>query len=303
MQDIDVLVIGAGVIGLAIAREVGGIFKDVVVIEKNAQFGLETSSRNSEVVHGGMYYPGRTLKAGLCVEGRQLLYDLCQKCNIPYKKTGKLIVATEARDIEYLHKLFEQGRENGVNGLRLIEKSELSSIEKNVSALAALFSPETGIIDSHALMKHFFDTARDKGVIIAFNCEAAAIKKDDQGYAVSIKNGNDAYMIRSRIVVNCAGLNSDLIAAMAGIDTEESGYNLKFNKGEYFRINNHPDPVKRLVYPAPKPEGAGLGIHLTIDLNGGMRLGPDDEYLSSRDLSYMPTPSKRNEFFLSASRF
>ncbi|MHB8155089.1 MAG: NAD(P)/FAD-dependent oxidoreductase [Candidatus Omnitrophota bacterium] len=303
MQDIDVLIIGAGVVGLAVANQVSKNFKEVVVVEKNAYFGQETSSRNSEVIHAGMHYPGGTLKAVLCVEGRHLLYEICRKFNIPYKKTGKLTIATKSDEIPYLEKLFKQGRANGVEGLRLIEKSQIRSIEPNIEGIAGLVSSETGIIDSHSLMQYFYDSAKDSGAIVAFNSEVTVIEKTQQGCNVTIKSGNDEFALRSQVIINCAGLNSDTIAGMGGIDIKSRRYNLHYCKGEYFRVNNRIGMLNALVYPVPKPKGAGLGIHATLDLNGGMRLGPDDEYLGSRDISYLSDNSKRKNFFLSAREF
>lgn len=303
MQNIDVLVIGAGVVGLAVASQVSKNFKEVVVVERNAYFGRETSSRNSEVIHCGMHYPEATLKAIFCVEGRHLLYEICEKFNIPCKKTGKLTIATKSDEIPYLDKLFKQGQANGVEGLCFIKKSQIHSIEPNVEGVAALFSSETGIIDSHSLMEYFFDSIKDNGAIVAFNSEATAIVKTQQGYDVTIKNGNDESVLRSQIVINCAGLNSDTIAAMPGIDIKTRRYNLHYCKGEYFRVNNRIGMLNTLVYPVPKPKGAGLGIHATLDLNGGIRLGPDDEYLGSRQIDYSSDNSKRKNFFLSASEF
>jgi L-2-hydroxyglutarate oxidase LhgO len=260
MEKTDSLIIGAGVVGLAIARELGGLGKEVVLVEKNSSFGQETSSRNSEVIHGGMYYPKGTLKAKLCVQGRELLYDLCKNNNIPYKKTGKFIVATEKDEIPVLENILSLGKKNGVSGLTMLDQKEVKRIEPNISAITALYSPETGIIDSHRLMQYFLDSAKDKGVITAFNSEVTAIDRKGDSYLVVIKNGKESTDLQTRIVINSAGLDSDKIAAMAGIDIDQCKYRLHYCKGQYFRIkSSKAGLIKGLVYPVPKPKSGGLG--------------------------------------------
>ncbi len=304
MDKIDVLIIGAGVIGLAVAKELTKKERIVVVVEKNKSFGQETSSRNSEVIHGGMYYPRDSLKAKLCVEGRHLLYELSQKHNIPYKKIGKLIVATEKEEILGLEALFDLGRANGVEGLKMLSKKELDQLEPNVSGICALHSSETGIIDSHQLMQYFLDEAKNHGAIVAFNSEIIAIEKAPDSYRVSIKNSSEVSQIKTQIVINCAGLDSDMVAGMVGIDIKECNYQLHYCKGQYFRLNgNKARLINRLVYPVPQPKSGGLGIHVTLDLAGSMRLGPDDEYLKGRDKNYDVDIFRRIDFYTSAKKF
>jgi len=303
MPDIDILIIGAGVVGLAVAKEVSECSKNVVLVEKNAYFGQETSSRNSEVIHAGMHYPQGSLKAVLCVEGRQLLYEICRKHAIGFKKCGKLTVALDSWEVPYLEKLLRQGESNGVEGLRFVEKKELTSLEPNIDGFSALWSSETGIIDSHRLMQYYLNFAKDNGAIVSFNSKVSAIEKSYQGYNVAVSNNDDNFVLRSQVVINCAGLDSDTIAAMPGIDILASKYNLYYCRGEYFRVHNQYGKLNTLVYPVPVPKGAGLGIHATLDLNGGLRLGPDDEYLALREVNYSSDPSKRKNFFLSANKF
>jgi L-2-hydroxyglutarate oxidase LhgO len=304
MDKIDFLIIGAGVVGLAVAEVLADPGKDIVIVDRNKSFGRETSSRNSEVIHGGMYYPTNSLKAQLCVKGRILLYDFCRKHNIPHKKTGKLIVAIEKEEIPALQKLHDTGRDNGVDGLRLIDYGELKKMEPNVNGIAALYSSETGIIDSHRLMQAFLDIANDAGVMAAFESEVIAIEKGGDGYKVAIRNNNETNVVCARVVINCAGLDSDKIAAMAGMDIKKYIYDLHYCKGQYFRLtSNKAGLIKGLVYPVPKPKSGGLGIHATVDMAGGVRLGPDDEYLASNVKDYNVREDKRHDFFISARKF
>ena len=277
---------------------------DIVVIEKNKSFGQETSSRNSEVIHGGMYCPSGTLKAKTCIEGRRLLYEICQKSKIPHKKIGKLIVATEQEEVKALEKLFNQGMANGVEGIKMIPQAELSTMEPNINGIAALYSPETGIIDSHRLMQFLMDRAKENGVIIGFQMEVTGIDKLSGGYKVTIKNNAEVAILKSRIIINCAGLDSDSIAAMPGVDINSLRYRLYYCKGQYFRVKgNKPGSISRLVYPVPKPKSGGLGIHATLDLSGSLRLGPDDKYLQNRDKDYSVDDSRKHDFYVSAKRF
>lgn len=304
MDEIDILVIGAGVVGLAVAKELAKKERSLVVVEKARSFGQETSSRNSEVIHGGMYYPAQTLKAEMCIEGRQFLYELCQKNNIPHKKIGKLIVATEKEETPSLEKLFIQGKDNGVGNLRIIGQEELYSLEPNVKGIAALYSPETGIIDSHRLMQYFLETAQNNGAMIVFNSKVSGIEKIPNGYKVLIKDSKEVTVLKTQVVINCAGLDADLIAEMAGIDIKQYKYELYYCKGEYFRVKgNKSGLIKRLIYPVPKPKSGGLGIHATLDLAGSLRLGPDDAYLDSRNKDYSVDTSKRAVFYNSAKKF
>lgn len=314
MDKIDVLVVGAGVVGLAIAKELSdsknrasslsASYTNIVVLEKNKSFGQETSSRNSEVIHGGMYYPANSLKAKLCVEGRELLYESCIKNKIPYKKTGKLIVVVEIEEMASLEKLFLQGNLNGVKGLRIITQKELKKLEPNVFGISALYSEETGVLDSHKYMQYLFDVSKDNGVLISYNSEVIEIEKKNTGYKVLVKNNNEILELTSTVIINSGGLESDIIAKMVGIDIDKYNYNLLYCKGQYFRVNNTKSKlVSHLVYPVPKPKSGGLGIHATLDLGGQLRLGPDDLYLQNRIKDYSVDEKKKFEFYKSVSKF
>ncbi|MFH1666472.1 MAG: NAD(P)/FAD-dependent oxidoreductase [Elusimicrobiota bacterium] len=306
MEEFDIVIIGAGVVGLAVASELSQSAgnKNILVLEKSHSFGQETSSRNSEVIHGGMYYPAGTLKARLCIEGRRLLYQICGKNRIPYKKIGKLIVAVEKEELPALEGIRKQGELNGVEGLRAVSRAELKELEPNLIGIAALLSGETGIIDSHRLMKYFLDSAQSKGVIIAYNSQVSGIAKINDGYKITVNNKEEVLDIKSALVINCAGLDSDLIAEMAGISLKENKYNLHYCKGQYFRVS--PGKAKflnRLAYPVPKPKSGGLGVHATLDLGGGLRLGPDDKYLDGREKDYSVDENRKRDFYSSAIKF
>lgn len=300
---VNITIIGAGVIGLAIAQRLSGRYDNIIVLERHDSFGKETSSRNSEVIHSGIYYPSGTMKAKFCMEGRVLLYELCQNNKIPYKKTGKLIVATEKEEIGHLDKLLAQGRSNGLKELRILSRQELKKMEPNIDGMCAAYSPETGILDSHRLMQYLFNAAKDKGAIVAYNSEVVGIEKENTTYKIRVSNNNDINIIKTRFLINCGGLSSDNIAHMAGIDIEKCMYKLNYCKGQYFRVmGKNNGIISRLVYPVTNHKSGGLGIHATLDLSGGLRLGPDAEYLKIRTLDYTVDSSKRYNFYISARK-
>jgi L-2-hydroxyglutarate oxidase LhgO len=300
LAEIDVAIIGAGVIGLATAREIAQSEKEVFVFEKNRTFGLETSSRNSEVIHAGIYYPENSLKAKLCVEGKNLLYKLCDKHNIAYKKCGKIIVAASKNETTQLEKLYEQGRKNGVNDLVLLSRTEVKKLEPNIEARAGLLSPSSGILDSYTLLKLLYSQAREKGAEFVFGSEVMGIERAGAKYKVQIKDRDEISAFVAHVVVNCAGLNSDRIAQLAGIDIAKAGYELHYCKGEYFSLSSkYRNVVSRLIYPTP--EQAGHGIHMTLGLDGRVRLGPNAYYVEEVD--YKVNETQKEAFYNSAKRF
>ena len=304
MEKTDILIIGAGVVGLAISFELSKSYKNIVVLEKLDSFGQETSSRNSEVLHAGMYYQAASLKAGLCVKGRRLLYDFCAKHNIPHKKTGKIIVATEPAESPSLDKLLQLGRVNGVEGLHLIAREGINALQPQVYGIAGLYSPETGIIDSHRYMSCLVSLASQRGVLFAYNCQFLQASKEGSGYRVVVRNGADEINLTAKVVINSSGLNSDIVAKNSGFDLDKNQYNLHYCKGQYFRLNNaKAKDLKMLVYPVPKPSSGGLGVHVTVDLAGSVRLGPDDEYCKGHVQDYSVDPSRRYKFYDSARKF
>lgn len=290
----DITVIGAGVVGLAVAEELSRHFESILLLDRNEAHGQETSSRNSEVIHAGIYYPEGSLKALLCVEGRRLLYEACEKRGIPHRRTGKLIVATDAGEEEALHALLGKAHANGVDDMLMLSGRVVYSLEPEVIATAGLLSPSTGIIDSHGLMRALLVAATGNGVTAAFRSCVTAAHYDGVRHELEINGGES--LVASRAVVNSAGLQSDRVAALPGIDVDLEGYRLKLCKGSYFSASPAPR-IRHLVYPVPTPKHEGLGVHATLDLGGRVRFGPDVEYIDAVD--YRVDESKRDAFHAS----
>lgn len=298
----DITIIGAGVIGLAIAAQVAGENREIYVLEKNATFGQEISSRHSGVIHSGIYYPKDSLKAKMCVAGNHILYELCERYGIGHKRLGKLIVATSDEETGKVQTLLERGQRNGVQGLRILSKQEMKELEPNVVGVAAILSPSTGIIDAHALMKYFIARAKEQGVHIAYQSKVVGIEKAAEEYKITVEDSTGTFAFTTRLVINCAGLYSDKVAELAGIDTTKAGYRLHYGKGEYFSVGNGKNAlVKRLIYPIPPAGLAGVGIHATLDLEGRMRLGPSVHYVDNID--YAVDNQHKPLFYDSVKRF
>ena len=219
----NITIIGAGVVGLAIAAELSRQQKGIFVIEKNRTFGLETSSRNSEVIHSGIYYPEESLKARLCVEGNRLLYELCPKYGIAHRRLGKIVVATDEEEISKLEELYRQGLSNGVSDLQLLSQKEVKELEPNVEATAGMLSPSTGIIDAHSLMRIMYGLASEQGTDFVFDTEVVGIEKTRDKYRVEIMDREGTSSFVTGILINSAGLYSDAIARLAGIDIDQAG--------------------------------------------------------------------------------
>ena len=300
LAEIDVAIIGAGVIGLATAHEIAKDKRQVFAFEKNRTFGLETSSRNSEVIHAGIYYPEGSFKARFCVEGRNLLYDLCDKHDIVCKKCGKLIVAADDNEIRWLEELHEQGTKNGVDDLVLLSRTEVRKLEPGIEAKAGLLSPSSGILDSHNLLSVLHSQAKEMGAKFVFGTEVIGIERASAKYKVRIRDRDGVSAFVANVVVNCAGLNSDRIAELAGIDIARSGYQLHYCKGEYFSLDSrYRNLITRLIYPTP--EQAGHGIHWRQALDGRVLLGPSAYYVEAIDYSVDET--NKQYFYSSVKRF
>ncbi len=295
---LNITIIGAGVVGLSIAEELSAKYKRVLLLEKNDGCGQETSSRNSEVIHAGIYYPHGFLKASLCTEGNRLLYDLCRKRNIPHKRTGKLIVAVNDAECERLEKIKMHAEGNGVFDLTLLGKKQALTLEPEVSAKAAIYSPSTGIIDSHSLMRSFSISAGKNGAVVALRSKVTAIRAKDGIYELETNGGE--YRFHTRVVINSAGLYSDSIAAMAGIDIERHGYRLKYCKGNYFSVSPAPK-LNHLVYPVPPENTESLGIHATLDLGNRIKFGPDSQYID--EIEYSIDEGRRESFYQSIQNY
>lgn len=295
-MDVEVAVIGGGIVGLAIASEVAQK-RQTVLIEKHENHGEETSSRNSEVIHAGIYYPKDSLKARFCVEGNKLIYDLCMKNNIPFKKIGKLIVVFSGEE-SLLETLLEKGKNNGAEGLEIIGREKIKLLEPNAKGDIALYSPSSGIVDVHALMAFLESAARSRECLFAYNSEVVGIEKENGSYKIKVSAGKENYTFSSRVVVNSAGLNADKIVQLVGIDTIASHYKLHYCKGEYFYVKNSVGKINHLVYPLPHENLRGLGIHSSLDMSGLLRLGPNAFYVG--EIDYNVNESHRQEFFESS---
>jgi L-2-hydroxyglutarate oxidase LhgO len=302
-MDAEITIIGAGVIGLAIAEELSRKSSDVFVIEKHLTFGQETSSRNSEVIHAGIYYPEGSLKSRLCMEGKALLYDYCRKHDIPFNNCGKLIVATSEEETFVIEDIVRSATVNGLKDLRIIDHDEIAVLVPDIYALKAIWSPSTGIIDTHSLMKQFETNTLNNGGQIVYGSEVIHIQRISGGYEVTLIGVDDKeYSFSTRVLINSAGLTADKISEMAGIFDEN--LRIWFCKGEYFRLKPPKNRlIKRLIYPVPHQNMEGIGIHVTIDLGGGVKLGPDVTYLESNIYDYHVDPAKQYSFFWSAKKF
>lgn len=301
-MDAGITIIGAGVIGLAIAEELSARHRGVFVIEKHNTFGQETSSRNSEVIHAGIYYIQGSLKARLCIEGNSLLYQYCAKYDVPFRKCGKLIVATSEEEVKIIEGIRQTAAINGVE-LMTVDRKAIDEIEPHVIALKALYSPSTGIVDSHSLMKQFETNTINNGGQVVYGSEVTAIRRISGGYEITLIDADKRdYSFTTEVVINSAGLTADKVSEMAGI--ADDNLKIMFCKGEYFRINPPKNKlVNRLIYPVPHHNMEGIGIHITIDMGGGVKLGPDVLYLRNNEYDYRLTPSKQEAFYLAAKKY
>jgi L-2-hydroxyglutarate oxidase LhgO len=296
-ETVDCVVIGAGVVGLAVARALALAGREVVVAESGPAIGTEISSRNSEVIHAGIYYPSGSLKAALCVAGKQTLYRYCGERGIAHRRCGKLIVTTAEAQIPDLEKLRRQGTANGVDDLAMLTASQARALEPNLRCAAAVHSPSTGIIDSHALMLSFQGDAEAHGAVIAFNSPVLRGRARDSGLELEI-GGADPLRLVARAVVNAAGLEAPALARrIQGLpaDCVPQDY---LAKGNYFALDGRA-PFSRLIYPMPEP--GGLGVHITLDLAGQARFGPDVEWIDRID--YNVDPRRAEKFYAEIRKY
>ncbi|SCA55223.1 conserved hypothetical protein [Candidatus Terasakiella magnetica] len=293
-EHVDAVVIGAGVVGLACARALALTSKEVIIIEADKAIGMGTSSRNSEVIHAGIYYPKDSLKARLCVEGKHMLYEFCDSHGVPYKKLGKLIVASSAEQVEALKAIKRKASDNGVDDLIWLDKEEVLQKEPALKAEAALLSPSTGIIDTHAYMLALQGEAEDHGAILALNSPITGGQIKDG--VISLHTGGDAPMsITADIVINSAGLNAIKLARLIEGFPQSHIPQDYYCKGNYFSLATKA-PFSHLIYPVP--EKAGLGVHLTLDMGGQARFGPDVEWLDEGDhINYEVAPHRGDKFY------
>jgi L-2-hydroxyglutarate oxidase LhgO len=268
----EAVVIGAGAVGLAVARQLALSGLDTLVLEKNDHIGMETSARNSEVIHAGIYYPQGSLKARLCVEGKRLLYDFCAAHGVPHKQIGKLIVGQAGQQAQ-LAALARAAADNGVEDLKSLSKREIAALEPDIRAEAGLFSPSTGIIDSHQYMLALLgDTTLVRGASVT------RIRREADSWALAIRSADEDIALQARLVVNAAGLWAQSLASR--IEGLEDIPPLILAKGNYAGLSVK-SPFRHLIYPIPEP--GGLGVHLTLDMGGRARFGPNVEWLASND--------------------
>jgi L-2-hydroxyglutarate oxidase LhgO len=285
LNDVDCIVIGAGVIGLAVARAMARGGREVLILERERQFGMHTSSRNSEVIHAGIHYEPRSLKARLCVAGRDLLYRYCAERGIGHRRCGKLTVATAQSQVATLEHIERNALANGVSDLEWLDAEQARRIEPQLQCVRALSSPSTGIIDSHAYMQSLLADAEAAGATMAYGTEVASLRPRPGGIETCIAGEADP-VVRARLVVNCAGLQAHRVAAcIEGFPAQHIPH-VRYAKGSYFALTGV-SPFSRLVYPAPRA-GGHLGIHMTIDLAGAARFGPDTEWVDTIDYAVDP---------------
>lgn len=301
-EKFDITIIGAGVVGLAIAKEISANYPNVVVIEKNESYGQETSSRAGEIIHSGLYYPKGFFKGDFCRPGNIALYEICSERNVLHRRVGKILVATGCEQIERLTKIKVKGEENGVEDLSMVSKRQIRDLEPEVKAEEGLLSPSTGIIDIHKLMYSFVNEAEANGAIVTYCSRVTDIEYDGAHYVIEVNHGE--YYFRTKVLINSAGLYADQIASLVGIDIDKQGYRIHYNKGSYFSSSSAPK-LRHLVWPVnPKKTNQSntrRGVHTVIDMAGNVKFGPYWEYVN--ELNYAVDESKKELFYQSISSY
>jgi len=288
----DVVIIGAGVVGAAIAAALSGSARSILVIERSLKEGSGITSRNSGVIHSGLYYPPGSLKAETCLRGQVLLYDWCQRQRVAHRRTGKLIVARRPDELGDLEALAKNATTAGATGIKLIDGRTIAALEPSMPpCAAALLCPKTGIVDPHALTRSLRAAAERQGVMFAMGTTITGLRATGAG--ISVESGDER--LHASVVVNSAGLEADRLAAIAGV----RGLPIYPCRGDYFRLSGARGRYQRLLYPVRRRGAAGLGVHLTLELDGGVRLGPDAEYVDDRD-DLSPAPEKHGAFLRAA---
>lgn len=300
MEQLDVVVIGAGVVGLAVARSLALAGSEVMVLEREATIGTGISSRNSEVIHAGLYYPTGSLKALLCVQGRAMLYDYCALRGVAHRRCGKLIVATSPSQLAALPALVDKARANGVHDLALWSAEQARALEPALHCLGAVHSPSTGIVDSHGLMLALQGDLEHAGGTVACRADVRSLRPVGQGIEVELVDGTQ---VLARTVVNAAGLDACSLALRTAGLAVQAVPTPRFAKGSYFSLAGR-SPFQHLIYPAPEPAEhlAGLGVHLTLDLGGQAKFGPDLQWVDNpADLQV--DPAGAHAFYAAVRRY
>lgn len=293
-QRFDCVVVGAGAVGLAVARSIALAGHEVVVAEAASAIGTGASSRNSEVIHAGIYYPTRSLKARLCVAGKHALHDYCRRKSVPHRRIGKLIVAVSDDEVDTLESYRVQAAANGVPDLRWVEREELAELEPELRAVRGLFSPSTGILDSHAYLLALRGDFEDAGGMIAFGSPVDGARQTSDGFEVLVGDAR----VRCRRLINAAGIDAPAVARnIDGLDASlvPKGW---LAKGHYYHLAGK-SPFTHLVYP--QAGDGGLGVHVTLDMAGGVRFGPDVRWIDEPDYDF--DDSRREEFFAAIRRY
>ena len=295
MEHVDAIVIGAGVVGLAVARELALAGREVVILEAEDAIGTHTSSRNSEVIHAGIYYPKGSLKARSCVAGKELLYEYCVAHGVPHRRAGKLIVASDEKQIGELEQIQKKAHANGVSDVVWMTRQQAQALEPELSCVAALYSPSTGIIDSHALMLAYLGDAEARGAMLALKSTLENVSLENEGFVLHVAGADP---VKSRVLVNSAGLRAPSVAKRIEGYPANLAPSEYYAKGNYYSLNRK-SPFSRLVYPVPEP--GGLGVHVTLDLAGQARFGPDVEWVERID--YQVDPKRADRFYAAIRRY
>lgn len=290
-ERVDAVVIGAGIVGLACARALAKAGKETLILERHATFGTETSARNSEVIHAGIYYPGGSLKASLCTAGRKQLYDLCERYGVEHRRCGKLIVATSPAQGAQLADIKRRAEANGVNDLCFLTPEEAMALEPELRCTSALLSPSTGIVDSHGLMLSLLGDAERHNAVLVVHSPVVSASVGKTGIEIVV-GGASSTTLLADIVINAAGLSAPLVAGLIEGFPRPALPRRYLAKGNYFALMGK-SPFSRLIYPVP--EAGGLGVHLTLDLGGQARFGPDVEWVD--DIDYRVDIERSHRFY------
>jgi L-2-hydroxyglutarate oxidase LhgO len=299
VEKLDAVVVGAGVVGLAVARALALAGREVVILEAEDAIGTHTSSRNSEVIHAGIYYSRGSLKARSCVEGKALLYEYCVSHGVPHRRSGKLIVAADDSQLAELESIQKKAHANGVTDVVWMTREQALALEPELACVAALYSPSTGIIDSHSLMLAYLGDAESHGAMLALKSSFKEAFVTDDGFELHVE-GSDP--IQSRVLVNGAGLRAPTVARRIHGYSEQLAPGEFYAKGNYYSLARR-SPFSRLVYPVPEP--GGLGVHVTLDLAGQARFGPDVEWVEriGRKEDYAVDPRRADRFYAAIRRY
>ena len=291
MDKVDAIVVGAGVVGLAIAARLTSKLNNVLVIDKNKSFGEETSSRNSEVIHAGIYYPKNSLKAQLCVQGKNKLYHYCRRRNIPFNPLGKLLVAHNAEEEAQLEKTINIAKDSGVDDLSWLSQRQVLKMEPELSATSALLSPSTGIIDVHSYMQSLLTELELNNGIFVANSMMKKAKPISNGFVVDIESAGESIQIKCDYLINSAGLYSTAVANNIEGMPKALIPQLHYCRGHYFSYSGK-SPFSHLIYPIP--EATGLGVHASLDIGGQLKFGPDTQYVDQ--IEYGVSDSLKDKF-------